>query len=325
MNPSEYWINRSRDNLVTSEQISNSNIPKLTDIYNIALRNTQDAIDSIYKNYSKKVGSVNVLDLQQLKAAVGKSDITDFKKAIAEAAKKLNIDINQAYDERYLQRLNRLQLLKEQIKLEIRSVAPNVNDILDQNFTNVIKVSYKTQVNDLKELNISVGSANLNKDIVNSILNSKFTDKSYSGRIWGNTKDLANVVQKQVGAALLSGAPLEKTARLLRDQFDVGISDTTRLVRTETNYYHNQADLQSYQDNGVEKYDFLTDLEPCPECQAVEAGNPYLLSDQEVSVNAPPIHPNCRCTTVAHIDDTQSANPNPDTSNSANQNSDAQA
>lgn len=76
-----------------------------------------------------------------------------------------------------------------------------------------------------------------------------------------------------------------------------------RLLRTETNYISNQATAEAYEDAGIEKYRYMSVLDgrTSKKCQEKD-GQEFLLSEKEVGVNYPPLHPWCRSSVAPVID-----------------------
>ena len=144
--------------------------------------------------------------------------------------------------------------------------------------------------------------SNLDDNLVKSVLSERWSGKNYSQRIWGNTDILAQSVSEIVGGALLSGQSYAKTSRQIRERFDVGKYYADRLVRTECNHFHNQADAMAYEEMDVDKYVFLAvlDTRTSEICQRYD--NKVIdLKDKQEGVNFPPLHPNCRSTTRAYM------------------------
>ncbi|MGI6689328.1 MAG: minor capsid protein [Christensenellales bacterium] len=76
-----------------------------------------------------------------------------------------------------------------------------------------------------------------------------------------------------------------------------------RLLRTETNYITNQATAEAYADAGIERYRYMAVLDGRTSrmCQEKD-GQEFLLSEKEVGVNYPPLHPWCRSSVEPVID-----------------------
>lgn len=102
----------------------------------------------------------------------------------------------------------------------------------------------------------------------------------------------------------MSGKSNRKIAQVITDRFAVNFRQAERLVRTETSYVCNQAEMQSYKDGGIEEYEYLTaeDSRTCKLCARMN-GQRFKVTEAEVGVNMPPLHPWCRCTTVAVVEE----------------------
>ena len=74
---------------------------------------------------------------------------------------------------------------------------------------------------------------------------------------------------------------------------------TTRLVRTETAHFMNTGQKAAYDEIGIKKYRFVAALSErtCETCGGLD-GKVFDVADAREGGNYPPIHPNCRCTTV---------------------------
>ena len=120
---------------------------------------------------------------------------------------------------------------------------------------------------------------------------------NYSARIWKNTERLAETLSSEIEAAFLSGKSVRRMADTIMERFGVGYRTAECLVRTETSYVQNRTAARSYEDAGCTEYEVLTaqDRRTCQYC-AKQNGKRYLLATMQAGENAPPFHPNCRCT-----------------------------
>jgi SPP1 gp7 family putative phage head morphogenesis protein len=144
----------------------------------------------------------------------------------------------------------------------------------------------------------------LSEKRVSEILRHNWSGAHYSSRIWNNTSQIAARVKQDLLAGFLSGKSGAKMARELQDDFGVGAMEARRLVRTETNYMANQAELESYADCGIDQYEYLATLDGRTStiCQGLD-GKRYPIEQAVPGQNYPPMHPFCRSTTVAVIGD----------------------
>jgi SPP1 gp7 family putative phage head morphogenesis protein len=268
-------------------------------IYTQALKNIDSEIESIYRNYAKK----GILTKADLSKALLPSEKELFLKKIRVKASNLGLDINDVYDERYLFRLTRLEALKQQIYFDIYQIPEKEQTISTKAYSKIIDTTYESTQKDIQNAGISISFATLDKSVAYQILNSKWAGRNYSESVWGNVDALARELPDIIGGAITSGQSYQKTVRILKDRFSVATWKATRLVRTETNYFNNQAELQSYIDDGFTQYEFTAILDGrtsriCREHDGIV----YDIKDIVIGVNYPPLHPNCRSTTVVIMD-----------------------
>ena len=86
----------------------------------------------------------------------------------------------------------------------------------------------------------------------------------------------------------------------LRKEFDVSYGYARRLAVTESARVYSEAQKANYDANGVEWFEVMTELKACHICQPFN-GKIFKVSELVPALNAPPFHPNCRCTTLPHF------------------------
>ncbi|WP_419074968.1 minor capsid protein, partial [Phascolarctobacterium faecium] len=74
--------------------------------------------------------------------------------------------------------------------------------------------------------------------------------------------------------------------------------------RTEVSHVLNDANFQAMEDNDIERYVYtaVLDFKTSEICRDLD-GKDFALKDKRQGINAPPMHPNCRSTTVPMVDD----------------------
>lgn len=306
----EYWENRMVDRISDAEKIGHTTIKEILPLYEQALQNINKDINRLFVNYSEETG----LDVLELSRVLSGADKNNFLKSIQAKMRHLGFDVSSVYNERYLSRLTRLEALKQQIYWEIQAIAPQEVDISEKNYKRIIQESYKTSTKDIREYlaefevykdveKLGTGAfATLDNSTVYEILRENWQGGNYNTRIWANNSMLnakiQDVLPRVVGGGLLSGISQEKMQRQIREHFNVGRYYSMRLVRTETNYFLNQAELQSYKDEGIEYYEYLAILDnrTSETCEGLH-GKTFKVEDAEVGFNYPPMHPNCRSDT----------------------------
>lgn len=288
-----YWDKRAVRRLTEAEKQGEAYSKRVQKIYERASKNIQRDIDDIYRNYSKATG----LDVQKLKELL---TATETKKLWEEMERK---GLDKYVKGNYKARITRLEQLQAQLYAKAKEIYPQEQMAHTACYKGIIDDTYYKAIYDTQMgTGYDFAFSTLDDNLVKSVLNERWSGKNYSQRIWGNTDLLAERVSEIVGGALLSGQSIEKTSRQIREQFDVSKYYADRLVRTECNHFHNEADAIAYEEMGVEKYVFLAvlDTRTSTICQNLD-NDVFPLADKKVGVNYPPMHPNCRSTTRAYM------------------------
>jgi SPP1 gp7 family putative phage head morphogenesis protein len=282
-----YWEKRSLERLTAAERASTKHLRQIYGVYDEASRKTVESIKDLYRAYYK---GDDGFDLQALKSIAAGGDIKRFR----DEMKRLGLDTY--LPKRYEGRMTRLELLNAQMWGEAKKVGLKQNVIQTAGHVETINDAYYHSIFDVsKGIGATPAFSQLNTRTVNGILNAKFEGKNYSERIWANTDVLAKQLQGKLGAAIASGQSQAKTVREIRERFGVSKYYAERLVRTETNYFENQAEIESYEAMGVEKYVFLATLDShTSEVCRHNDGKIYNIKDATPGVNLPPMLPNCR-------------------------------
>lgn len=296
-----YWLERTKSRLDYSERIGYSAMQRILPIYEQALQNINKEINRLYVNYADKTG----LDVMELTKILSNADKENFLLSIQVKMRKLGFNIADVYDPAYIGRLTRLEAMKQQIYWEIQSIAPRELEISESAYSKIIEESYSASRKDIREYlrREYRGFAHIDDMTKYQILRENWQGGNYSTRIWANNAMLNSrieeVLPRVIGGGLVSGISQEKMQRQIREHFDVGRYYAMRLVRTETNYFTNQAELQSYIDEGIEyyRYEAILDKRTSKICRELN-GQVFKVSEAEVGVNYPPLHPSCRSDTT---------------------------
>jgi SPP1 gp7 family putative phage head morphogenesis protein len=117
----------------------------------------------------------------------------------------------------------------------------------------------------------------------------------------GVTGSLLDQLGNRIADGLLNGDSVDTIANSLSGI----VSDPSRaemIAHTETARAQTAATLDTYQANGVDRWDWILSDNACPECEEQADGNPHDV-DEPQSI---PLHPRCRCA-VAPADPIDSA------------------
>ena len=159
--------------------------------------------------------------------------------------------------------MTRLELLNDQMWAQAKVTATKHNAIETVAHRKVYENAYyKTAYDISKGIGGTPSSfSTLDTRTVDKVLSTKFQGKNFSERIWGNTDILAKQLKEKLAVAIAAGQSLEKTSRDIRERFGVQKYYADRLIRTESNYFHNMAALDSYRAMGIEEFQFVATLD----------------------------------------------------------------
>ena len=288
-----YWDKRRLLKYKENEKKSKKYINSIQSLYNKANKDIDNMLYDVYKNYSKDTG----LNIQELKQLLTKSET---KKTWQELQAK---GLDQYVKDNYKSRITRLEQIRAQVYERAKDIYSQEQLKQTELYKHVVYDSYyKTIYNVQKGTGIGFDFNKIDDNIMNTLLNDKWSGKNYSKRIWENTDTLATEISKIIGGSLISGRGVEVTTREIRDRFNVAKYYAERLVRTEMNYYDNQADMLAYEEMGVDEYVLVATLDSRTSAYCIEIdGKHFPYSKISVGENYPPFHPNCRCTTRGYL------------------------
>lgn len=290
---SSYWDKRALNRLTEAEKLSDTYIKSIKRIYEQAYRNINRDIERTYRAYSKATG----LDVDKLKELLSKKETDKVWKTL----KRQGLD--KYVKNNYKARISRLEQVQAQIYAKAKMIYPKEELKNTMCYKGVINNSYYKAIYDTQMgTGLDFAFTKIDNNLLNLVLNEKWSGLNYSQRIWKNTDYLAESLSYTLGGALLSGQSVEKTTKQIRERFNVSKYYAERLVRTETNHFNNRADAMAYEELGVEQYVFVATLDTRTSdiCQSHD-NKRYYYKDMKEGVNYPPLHPNCRSVTRGYI------------------------
>ena len=125
----------------------------------------------------------------------------------------------------------------------------------------------------------------------------RYDKKDYSKRLYEHCSHFSEDLRRNLTVGLIRGESLDKMAARIHKRMGVAESAARTLVRTESAYVIEQATMKAYEQCGIEWYEYLATLDgkTTPMCQELDGKHFKVAVPGE---NCPPMHPNCRSTTV---------------------------
>lgn len=276
-------------------------------LYLKASRYLSEQSDQIFEKYQTKYGlSENEARklLSELKDKTSLDEILEKLKNCSSGMSRKEL-LKQLEAPAYQARLERLRQLQNQIDIVMTQVYHQEKQKSTSFYTDLANESYyKSIFNIQQQAGLGFSFSVVDPQMIDTVINSKWSGKNYSTRIWKNTRLLAQTVKEELLINLVTGRTNREAAQIIQNKFTVGVGVARRLIRTESNYLSGEINFKAYEEAGIEKYQFVAvlDLRTSMVCQSLDS-KIFLVKDRVAGVNCNPMHPWCRSTTVSVVDE----------------------
>lgn len=301
----KYWEMREARNMYKDMQLAEDCAKELSVIYSKAAIYTAKQIEGIFNRFASKHHLTRDEAINLLSEADGK----DFEKLLEVYKNKTGAQKREVLAEleapAYKNRMKRLDDINKSINKLINAIASRERDEIDKTMRKVYESSYHHAVYEAARMSgLDLQTGPIDEGALETILKKKWSGQNYSERVWNNTQKVADAIKEELMIGALTGKTEKEMTDSINEQFLSGRNKARRLVRTESSYIHNEAHFQAYKDYGIEEYRFVAtlDLRTSQICRERD-GSVYRVNDKKIGVNAPPMHPWCRSTTIMNLDD----------------------
>lgn len=301
----KYWEMREARNMYKDMQLAEDCAKELSVIYSKAAIYTAKQIEGIFNRFASK----HHLTRDEAINLLSEANSRDFEKLLEAYKNKTGAQKREALAEleapAYKNRMKRLDDIDKSINRLINAVASKERDAIDKTMRKVYESSYHHAVYEAARMSgLDLQTGPIDEGALETILKKKWSGQNYSERVWNNTQKVADAIKEELMIGALTGKTEKEMTDSINEQFLSGRNRARRLVRTESSYIHNEAHFQAYKDYGIEEYRFVAtlDLRTSQICRERD-GSVYMVNDKKIGVNAPPMHPWCRSTTIMNLDD----------------------
>ncbi|MBS4172113.1 minor capsid protein [Bacillus sp. FJAT-49736] len=307
MKPEKYWQKRAEQVAAAQHDKADKYVEDLFREYNNAINSIQRDIEVFYHRFAVN----NEISFSEARKILTNSELDEFRISLEDFISKAkdNVDgqwtktLNNAY---YKSRISRFEALQIQIRQQIEMLTYNQNSNMEDLLSDVYSNTYYQTIFEVQNgLEFAITFAKVDEKAVKRIINKPWIDSNFSSRIWNNKEKLLRELETNLSQAFIRGDSIDRTAQTISNRMYVSYSNAARLVRTETAHIVGEATFDGYRGSGVVKsYQFLATLDSRTShiCQSMD-GKVFKLSEKEEGVNYPPLHVNCRSTTVAYFGD----------------------
>lgn len=309
MKNAEYWRQRQEDLQNNLMKKADDLIPKMEEKYQTAINDIDKEIQSFYERFAKNES----LTMAEAKKILDSDERKAFQMDLNEYIKKGEENGISADWEKQLEsasdihRIDRLRALQMQMREKVEELSGYKQNTMDKTLGGIYEEGYYQNIYEIQKY-VGTGSAfaTLDQNKINKVLAKPWTydNQTYSDKIWQNRDRLNYALDKALTQGIIRGQAPDKVSRQIAKELGMELSNAKRLVLTESAAFSSLASQDSYKELGVEKVEYLATLDDktCEICGPMD-GQVFDLKDFEMSVNAPPLHPRCRCTTIPYFND----------------------
>ena len=302
----EYWEKRQLAREELSFNKGTEAYKEYVKILSESKKGIENKIAQLYAKYQQEVTKLGIDKIQANKLLrgteykewrhdIGKyvAEIEKLKKSNPVEFRKMSVELETLA---YKSRISRLDNLKAGIDYELIQSGEKIKGKVTDTLADVYEDTYTSFVEDL---NFKKGV--ISSSTIKMALEQEWSGANYSSRIWSNIDNLAKAIKNEVIVGLNKGINYRTMSQNIAKKFDTSYKNAERLVRTETAHIQNQATLMGYKDSGVVKYEFLAvlDSRTSHTCASLN-GEVFKTENAMEGENYPPMHPNCRSTTVPY-------------------------
>lgn len=291
--PNSYWRNREQNHIEQMIRKDEELTRRIREKYMDAMNEIKKEIDAFYGRYASREG----ISMDEARKRVSALEIEQYERKARRYVREKNFS-PQANEEMRLynvtMRINRLQLLRLNIELELLALISEEERFMMEELTKQARAEYERQAGILGE------TINANEKNIQSIVNASFLSATWSDRLWSDQTALRAELDKLLHRGIVQGLNPRELARDLRKVFNTSVYNSERLLRTELARVQIDVQKDSYEKTGFEQYEYIAEPTACDICAELD-GEIFDVRDMEIGKNAPVLHPNCRCSTAAYM------------------------
>ncbi|MCE5774990.1 minor capsid protein [Staphylococcus pseudintermedius] len=296
-NLSDYWLERAKM-FIQSETLEDA--AKVAEIKRIVAMMIADIYKTLLAYYGK-LATAEGIDWREAKKIVDAFDVEMFQmqaKAYVENkdfSEKANQELKRFNTALYV---NREKLLKHELGLIVAKAYAEQEKVVNHHLHDSVTRTLRHQAG------ILGADVHVKQSDVEAIVYSNFGKLNWSERLWNNQDELRKDVERMASHVMLRGRhPYEFVPEIRKKQKQT-VANTKRLLITEAARVQTEAQKMHYLETLGDdaEYEFVAkrDEKTSKICRHYDK-KVFKVKDMVPGVNAPPMHPHCRSTTVPHV------------------------
>ena len=306
MKSSDYWEMRQVQDAFNVFQKAEDTADQISTLYQKASRYLSLQADDVFEKYQTKHKLSETEARQLINTLQDKTSLDELLQKLRngdkdESKRQLMAQLEAPA---YQARLEHLRQVQVQLDMVMQDVYRQEKAISTDFYTDLAKESYYSSIYNIQQrADAGFSFSHVSAKLIDKVINSQWSGKHYSERIWGNTQALAQDLKEELLVNLVTGRTNRETAEIISNKFGQGASNARRLVRTESNYVSTEMNFKAYEECGIEEYLYLAtlDLRTSLICRKLD-GKIFPVRERQIGKNCPPMHPWCRSTTISVLD-----------------------
>ena len=275
---------------------------ELSRLYRSSAEDIQRQIDSEIMRFADKEN----VSMAKAKKIISKTDVEWYQDRAKRYSEQNNFSPKANKEMRRFNvtmRTSRLELLQARINLDTVMLAWEEEQLTAKYITEEV---IKEHIRQAGILGMTVPSRSQLEALAKAVLLSDVSGATFSDRIWANQNELRNNINQTIERALIRGEHPRNAAasikRLVRDDYGKAKHAADRILVTETSRGQIIAQRESYKEVGIAQYIYLAEPSACDVCSELD-DKVFKVKDMVIGVNAPFMHPWCKCSTSAYYDE----------------------
>ena len=294
----DYWAARALQREAEAYARGAELSAKLYDAYQTALRDLRRQINDFYMRYARE----NRLTYAEAVKALNRAEAREWKASLGEWVERINAETDQEIKARlkaeldalsYRSRMDRLEAMCGQMEMTLDELCARCMREMSEEFGEAYRESYYKKSFDIQQRAGRIWEvAGIDVGMVEHVMSYPWSGANFSDRLWQNKTALLLNLRQDLTQGLIKGTGIGPLSKSLSEQMGQSYKAAERLVRTELNHFHNEADRAAYQAAGIEWYEFMATLDSrtCAGRQALQGGRGA--DRRELPAHAPkrPVH-----------------------------------
>ncbi len=297
----DYWQQRALREDAVMDQLAAQAEKNLISVMQDLNEGMQAAVDRFIMQYifgkpevaySDLAKTLQPAELKRYRAAINRLKLDGVPQTKA-AAKLANAS----------KKVSRIDALTNELSQWLNKGAAGIQRVMDPQLQATYDAEKILRAGAMKGAGVDVSFTKNSPYQLRSVLSQRWLGSSYSDRIWKQKDALLAQLAKSLPQMFIAGADNNTIAKELQRVTGVSQAAANRLIRTEGAKVATQADLDLYKDAGLGTCVYVATIDGRTSeiCRQMN-GKTLEVSKLEPGVTAPPLHPNCRSTTVPDVD-----------------------